>query len=103
MSKASLNIIGVYGLFFFIVGYARVRKDLARCQFEKIAKAGARKPGRGTVLRGLTEQETDFFQGFRKGVFARHLVCLPVSNVDVKKVFNCSPRYLRQARFLARR
>ena len=64
--------MGVYGLFFFMVGYARVRKDLERCQLSESrnAKAGANKPGRGTVFRGLTEQETDFLQGFRKGVFA---------------------------------
>jgi hypothetical protein len=28
MPFASRTMIGVYGLFFFIVGYARVRKDL---------------------------------------------------------------------------
>ena len=49
-----------------------MRKDLARCQLSRSrnAKARANKPGRGTVFRGLTEQETDFFKGFGKGVFA---------------------------------
>ena len=67
-------MIGVCGLFFFMVGYALVRKVLqntiSRCTSAK--NRWVIEPGRCAVFRSLAEQESDLLQRLGKGVLARH-------------------------------
>lgn len=66
-------MMGTCGLFFFMVGYARVRKDLVLVSGLGWREGGGRRegaPNGGAGLGGLTEVEAHFFEGFREGVFA---------------------------------
>jgi hypothetical protein len=70
--------MGVWGLCFFIVGYARCRKDLRSEVIESvvafsISTAIARNlPCSSALLRSLAEKEAELLQSFREGVFGRH-------------------------------
>lgn len=68
--------IGTYGLFFFIVGYARLMNDLHID--DQHADNGTRwknQPRSVTMRRCLAEQEPELLQAFVKDVFARHDDC----------------------------
>ena len=68
-------MIGVCGLFFFMVGYALVRNDLiggvfSLCIDENEVRLS--KPGSCTMVGGLAEQEAQLFEGLGEGILARH-------------------------------
>lgn len=66
-------MIGTCGLFFFIVGYARVKNDLISISnpgSRDFNRKGRSPPNGCAGLGGLTEVEADFFQRLREGVFA---------------------------------
>ena len=73
-------MIGVCGLFFFIVGYARARNDLLvesshqplflqLTKKHKLERGKDDRPRRTTMLAGLAEQEPDFLERIRKCIF----------------------------------
>lgn len=70
---ASRIIIGVLGLCFFIVGYARCRNDLKTCQsyFHRIS-CWADTPRRGALFGRVAEEEAEFLQAGGEGVFGGH-------------------------------
>lgn len=69
--------IGVCGLFFFIVGYARFRNVLLFSSVSETVSfhafgAGVDLPHRSAVLRRLAEQEAHLLEALCEGVPTRH-------------------------------
>lgn len=68
-------MMGMWGLCFFIVGYARFRNDLFSMNISLNCMSRYKmrnSPCRGAVLRSLTEEEAELLQAFGEDVFGRH-------------------------------
>ena len=68
-------MIGMCGLFFFIVGYALVRNVLHRFFLRRSSACRGYDesiPNSSAWLRSLAEMEAHLLQRLREGVFSRH-------------------------------
>ena len=67
-------MIGMCGLFFFIVGYALVRNVLYRLLRHSSVCRGSDEPipNRSAWLRSLAKVEAHLLQRLREGIFGRH-------------------------------